>query len=312
MKVLFIGLGSIGVRHLKNLLQIGKEKGISFEIWAWRSHKRELPQEVKELIFGEIYIKEELGFYDIAFITNPTSCHYETLCAIKHCVKAVFIEKPIFSSTDMQIEQCMLPTQKAYVAAPMRFCKPMLVLKEYLSQYRPYCARLICSSYLPDWRPGVDYRQVYSARKELGGGVSIDLIHEWDYLVSLFGEPLCAHHFKGTYSDLEITSDDLAVSIVKYPDLLAEIHLDYFGRTYRRSIELFCQDGTLIADFGAGTVTLPNGQVIACDEQVNERYLREMRYFIEYVKTNQQESVNSPEMALRVLKLALGERNENA
>ena len=39
--------------------------------------------------------------------------------------------------------------------------------------------------------------------------------------------------------------------------LLAEVHLDYFGRTYRRSIELFCKDGSCVADFGAGTLTLP-------------------------------------------------------
>ena len=72
-------------------------------------------------------------------------------------------------------------------------------------------ARVICSSYLPDWRPGVDYRTVYSAHKALGGGVTIDLIHEWDYLVDLFGVPQKLYNFKGTYSDLEIDSDDLSV-----------------------------------------------------------------------------------------------------
>ena len=43
----------------------------------------------------------------------------------------------------------------------------------------------------------------------------------------------------------------------QYPTLLAEVHLDYFGRTYRRSIERFCKDGSCVADFGAGTLTLP-------------------------------------------------------
>ena len=85
----------------------------------------------------------------------------------------------------------------------------------------------------------MDYRTVYSARKALGGGVTIDLIHEWDYLVELFGVPEKLYNFKGTYSELEIDSDDLSVYIAKYPTLLAEVHLDYFGRGYRRSIELF-------------------------------------------------------------------------
>ena len=60
-----------------------------------------------------------------------------------------------------------------------------------------YSARVLCSSYLPGWRPGVDYRTVYSAHKDMGGGVTIDLIHEWDYLVELFGKPEKMYNFKG-------------------------------------------------------------------------------------------------------------------
>ena len=72
----------------------------------------------------------------------------------------------------------------------------MLALKDRLPGLHPYCARVICSSYLPDWRPGVDYRTVYSAHKAMGGGVTIDLIHEWDYLVELFGVPEQLYNFK--------------------------------------------------------------------------------------------------------------------
>ena len=93
---------------------------------------------------------------------------------------------------------------------------------------------------------------------------------------------------------MEIDSDDLSIYIAQYPTLLAEVHLDYFGRTYRRSIELFCKDGSCVADFGAGTLTLPNGAVEHYEEDVNERYLRE--------------SLNPPATALQVLKLTLGEQ----
>ena len=137
--------------------------------------------------------------------------------------------------------------------------------------------------------------------------VTIDLIHEWDYLVELFGKPLEMHHFKGTYSDLEIDSDDLSVYIARYPTMLAEVHLDYFGRQYRRSIELFCKEGTVVADFGAGTLTLADGTVEHWDEPVNQRYLREMAYFLDYAQNGTGESVNTPATALDVLKLTLGE-----
>ena len=250
-----------------------------------------------------------LPHYDLAFITNPTSLHAQALEEIRGLADALFIEKPIVSAeqTDVDLATLLPAGQKAYVAAPMRWCGTMLALKNHLPGLRPYSARVICSSYLPDWRPGVDYRTVYSAHKALGGGVTIDLIHEWDYLVDLFGVPETICNIRGKYSDLEIDSDDLSIYIAQYPTLLAEVHLDYFGRTYRRSIELFCKDGSCVADFGAGTLTLPNGAVEHYEEDVNRRYEREMEYFVDYALTGSGESCNPPALALNVLKLTLGE-----
>ena len=141
----------------------------------------------------------------------------------------------------------------------------------------------------------------------MGGGVTIDLIHEWDYLVELFGVPSQVYNLKGTFSHLEIDSDDLSVYIARYPGLLAEVHLDYFGRTYRRSIELFCKEGTVTADFGAGTLTLDDGTVRRYEEPVNRRYEREMEYFVDYARNGTGESVNPPRRALEVLALTQGE-----
>ena len=89
--------------------------------------------------------------------------------------------------------------------------------------------------------------------------------------------------------------------------MLAEVHLDYFGLGYRRYIELFCRDGSVVADFGAGTLTLPDGTVQSYAEDVNERYLREMDYFVGYALGDKTESLNSPATTCRVLKLTLGE-----
>ena len=166
---------------------------------------------------------------------------------------------------------------------------------------------MICSSYLPGWRPGVDYRTVYSAHKAMGGGVTIDLIHEWDYLVSLFGKPLQLCNLKGQYSELEVDSDDLSVYIARWPHMLGEVHLDYFGRTYRRSMELFTPAGTLTADFGAATLTLPDGTVQDYRESTDAWYKREMTYFLDYAQNGSGESVNSPAEALDVLRLTLGQ-----
>lgn len=317
LTALFIGLGSIGSRHLKNLHTICAKRGITLAADALRSSlNRPLRPGVTELLRTQFTALDDpaaRGHYDLAFITNPTSLHAEALQSLRGRAGALFIEKPIFSADQAGLDPAALldPGQKAYVAAPMRWCGVMLALKKRLetgADGRPYCARVLCSSYLPDWRPGVDYRTVYSAHKALGGGVTIDLIHEWDYLVDLFGKPERLYNLRGHYSELEIDSDDVSLYIAEYPHLLAEVHLDYFGRGYRRTLELFCPEGSLLADFGVGTLTWPDGRTDHHEEPVNERYLREMGYFLDYAAGPAAESLNPPATALEVLKLTLGEK----
>ena len=315
LTALFIGLGSIGSRHLKNLHTICAERGITLAADALRSSlNRPLRSGVAELLRTQFTALDDpaaRGHYDLAFITNPTSLHAEALQSLRGRAGALFIEKPIFSADQAGLDPAALldPGQKAYVAAPMRWCGVMLALKKRLetgADGRPYCARVLCSSYLPDWRPGVDYRTVYSAHKAMGGGVTIDLIHEWDYLVDLFGAPERLYNLRGQYSELEIDSDDVSLYIAQYPGMLAEVHLDYFGRGYRRSIELFTPSGSLVADFGAGTLTLPDGTVEDYTEDVNARYLREMAYFLDYAAGPELVSLNPPATAAQVLRLTLG------
>ena len=255
---LFVGLGSIGTRHLKNLANLCADRGWTLQADALRSDlTRPLRPGAAELLHAQYTdLAAAPAHYDMVFITNPTSLHAEALRQVKGRGEALFIEKPIFSAeqTGLALDELLPAGQKAYVAAPMRWCGAMLALKDRLPALHPYCVRVICSSYLPDWRPGVDYRTVYSARKALGGGVTIDLIHEWDYLV-----------------------------------------------------ELFCRDGSYLADFGKGTLTLPDGTVQHYEEDVNRRYEREMEYFVDYALTGCGESCNPPALALKVLKLTLGE-----
>lgn len=311
LTALFVGLGSIGTRHLKNLKKLSAE---GVRVHALRSDlSRPLREGVEPLLDAQFTsLEQALPHYDLAFITNPTSLHAETLAALRGRADTLFIEKPIFSAeqADLDLKELLPSGQKAYVAAPMRWSAVMIAVQKWLRAnpaLAPYSARVICSSYLPGWRPGVDYRTVYSAHKAMGGGVTIDLIHEWDYLVSLFGKPLEIRNFKGQYSELEVDSDDLSVYIARWPRMLGEVHLDYFGRTYRRSLELFTPAGTLTADFGAATLTLPDGTVQDYKESTDAWYQREMTYFLDYAKNGQGESVNSPTEAQDVLKLTLGQ-----
>ena len=87
-----------------------------------------------------------LPHYDLAFITNPTSLHAQALEEIRGLADALFIEKPIVSAeqTDVDLATLLPAGQKAYVAAPMRWCGTMLALKNHLPGLRPYSVPPTC------------------------------------------------------------------------------------------------------------------------------------------------------------------------
>ena len=126
LTALFIGLGSIGSRHLKNLHTICAERGITLAADALRSSlNRPLRPGVAELLRTQFTALDDPAareHYDLAFITNPTSLHAETLQSLRGRAGALFIEKPIFSADQADLDPAALldPGQKAYVAAPMR------------------------------------------------------------------------------------------------------------------------------------------------------------------------------------------------
>lgn len=305
MKVCFFGLGSIGRRHLINFTNICKNKEIDIEVHAFRNTNNKLDDEIKSLVDKEIFIKDYLcSDYDIIFINNPTSMHYETIEFMKNKCKNMFIEKPIFDDIVYDLKKLNLNEGFYYVACPLRYSNVVEYLKDNIDIDKVYSVRAICSSYLPNWRKNTDYRKTYSAIKSQGGGVSIDLIHEWDYLTYIFGFPNNVFNFQGKFSDLEIDSEDLSVYIAKYNDKLVELHLDYFGRTSKREIEIYTDLGCIKGDFINNKVIFDYDKkdVIFYNEDNNYMYEKEMEYFLDCVINKKYENSNINN-AYNVLKL---------
>ena len=304
IKICFFGMGSIGKKHLKNLVKILDNREIKFEIDIVK-RKKEIDDEIKGYVSNIYKIDEFIpNFYDIVFIVNDTSAHIETLNLMKDYSDNFFIEKPLsLNLNGINLED--YKNKNIYTACPMRYSSVMDYIKNNIDFTKVYSVRAICSTYLPDWRPTIDYRNNYSAKKELGGGVTLDLIHEWDYLVYLLGFPEKVFNLNKKVSHLEINSDDLSIYIAEYKDKLVEIHLDYFGRIPTRKVEFFLKEGTVIGDFIKNTVTLENTSEINLSDDVDD-YIKEMNNFLDII-FNQKDNFNNLEHAYKVLKLIKGE-----
>lgn len=305
MKVCFAGAGSIGKRHIKNIKLLSEEEGVTLELHLLRSSHREIDQNIKKLVCKEMFsVNDITEQYDAIFITNPTYLHYETLLSLKDKAKYFFIEKPVFDDWRVDLEVLQNPKNNVYyVACPLRYTKVLQRAKEIVDTNRVISVRSICSSYLPDWRPDTDYRMTYSAHKEQGGGVKIDLIHEWDYLTHLFGFPDKVFHLYGKYSDLEIDSEDIAVYIAQYCDKLVELHLDYCGRQVKRSCEIMTNSETYVFDI-ANSCIVKNGILYEKYEELpNDKYLEELRSFLRIMEGKTQNS-NDIYHAIKTMKIA--------
>ncbi len=310
MKVCFIGVGSIARRHISNLRDIAKEKNINLKIDAVR--RKESKSAAVELNQTYYSAEEIPDGYDAIFITNPTEFHVDVLKAVQDKSNNFFIEKPLTSVRKIDEVKGLMLNRDAlyYVACPLRYTSVIQYLKEYVSTHRIIGARCISSSYLPEWRPEIDYRNTYSAHKDLGGGVSIDLIHEWDYLKYLFGMPEDVVYRSGKKSNLEMDCEDTALYIAGYSDKFVELHLDYYGRKTIREIMLFTPDETVVGDLTNSRISfLKSGEIIDYCEQRNDYQKKEQLHFLNLMDTRI--SDNSIQDAYQTILLTQGKLEED-
>ena len=306
-KILFIGLGSIATRHIRNLKTLFGS-GVLIDVLRSGRGKTltiELRRMIQQIYFDFSQLPED---YDVIFITNPTSLHYETLLKVKKNARHFFIEKPVFETGYEDINKLGLNSDSIYyVACPLRYTNVIQYLKKKIDFSKVYSIRCISSSYLPDWRPGIDYRNTYSAKKELGGGVSIDLVHEWDYISYLTGYPQTILSFIGKKSKLEIDSDDIAIYIAEYSDKFVEVHLDYFGRVPVRKIEFFTEDDAIVADLIEQKIIYRKDNVVVDLNEDRDAYQKkELLHFFDILE-GKCKNDNTVEKACRTLRITKGE-----
>lgn len=313
LKVCFVGIGSIAKRHIRNLKLVCEKKDILLQIDVLRHSPKsnDLEKDICDAISKTYFSIDDVpSDYDVAFITNPTQCHVGTLKSFNSKAKHFFIEKPVTSVETMEeLNDFDIKEESIYyVACPLRYSAVIQYIKKNVNIDDIISVRSISSSYLPEWRPSCDYRKTYSAQKSLGGGVSIDLIHEWDYLTYLFGMPQKINFMSGKKSDLEIDSDDYAIYIAEYRNKIVEVHLDYFGRASIREVLLLTKEDTIVGDLVNNKISfLKSNKEIDFWEQRNDYQVREIEHFINLVLGKEQQDRSDIIHALKVLKITQGE-----
>ena len=191
-------------------------------------------QNIPENLYKKI---EKLKEYnpDIIFICSSTSVHYKHLSFVNNIFrnKLIIVEKPLFHKF-IKIKK----NNKIYVGYNLRYDPLVQHIKKIIKNQKIWSAEVFCKSYLPSWREG-DYSKTYSAKKNLGGGVLLDLSHELDYITWIFGELKLKFIVNNKISNLKINTDDnlLIVGSTKNVKQFI-IHLNYYSKIESRYISI--------------------------------------------------------------------------
>lgn len=259
-RAVIVGLGSIGRRHLATLRRLRPE----IEIGIWR-HSRASADAEAANEHPVLFTAEEVASFapQIAVVANPAPFHLWAASALAALGVHLLIEKPLshtVSGIDELIARCRARDLVLMTGYTLRFSRPLQLLHEALTSGRIgrlMYVRAEVGSYLPDWRPGSDYRQVVSARQELGGGAVLELSHELDYVRWLCGEITSVNAHVSRLSGLEIEVEDTAEIMMRFESgVLGSVHLDMVQRVPVRRCRLVGTDGTLESDGITGGVYL--------------------------------------------------------
>ena len=270
-----IGYGSIGQRHVRNLIALGyKDIVLLRKIGSGNNYDLKEFTEIKEFLGSEP---------DVVIIANPTNLHAEFLTQILSLDINVLVEKPLVATIEewQSLQDQLLNYDGIGMTAyNMRFHPSVSETQKIITENKLgkiYSARFFVGQYLPNWRHGTDYSKSYSASSEMGGGVLFDLIHEIDLAYFLIGEPLGRVAYQvDRLSDLRIDSEDLAELLYRTEDkTFVSIHLDYLTRNYQRYIEIVGEHGSLRTDLYSNKVTV-----------ISENGEKDERFFNEFSRNN--------------------------
>jgi predicted dehydrogenase len=322
MKFLIAGLGSIGNRHLQNLLTLDQK-----DIVLYRTFKSTLPSENNDRFPVETNLSAALSHNpDAVIISNPTSLHLDVAIPAANMGCHIFMEKPLSNSLD-RVDELKKAVENGgghfYTAFQFRFHPGLRKIKFFLDEGkigRPVSVRSHWGEHLPGWHPWEDYRLCYSARNDLGGGVVLTLCHPLDYLRWLFGDVSSVQAFTAKLSDLELDVEDTAEIGLQFSSgVLGSVHLDFCQKPPAHYLEIIGTEGTIRWNNADGTVHLYPASRGEWQEfstpggfSRNNMFLEEMGHFISVIQGNEMPACTLDDGigALRISLAALNSQKE--
>jgi len=288
MRSLIIGYGSIGMRHSEVLRELGSEVSVL--------SKRKL-NSTKTFKTLDSALSDHN--YNLVIIANNTNEHIPTLLDIRSngFKGPVLVEKPL--SDDIKNVPSEL-YKNTFVAYNMRFNPLLIKLKDAIKEdSNVISVHSYVGQYLPEWNKERDYRQTYSAKKNLGGGVIRDLSHELDFLSWIFGEWQDITAIGGKFSNLEIDTDDI-FSLMFTTQICPSIfvQMNYLDRIPKRNLIVKTNRHVYEIDFLKKTFTQDSSEE-SIKFNRNHSYLMQNKSIL----NNDLQNVCSFESGKRVLNL---------
>jgi len=294
-RVVVVSLGSIGRRHLANLRSLYPAMRIA--VWRRPGSAEEAPPGADRLCSS---LEDVLRFRpDAAIIASPTVTHLDIAIRLASEGIHLFIEKPIahqITGIDELLAVCNQNKLVLMVGYNLRFLPSLrrarhLILDGAIGGV--ISARAEVGQYLPTWRPDSDYREGVTARSDLGGGVLLELSHEIDYVLWIFGAPTRVIATGGRYGDLEIDVEDVMELLLLYdsPARLVSVHLDMLQRAPIRQCRFIGSDGVLVWDGLKDEVNWHKKGAWQMAEDVsmadkNQLYRDELRHFFACIEAH--------------------------
>lgn len=256
MKVVVIGYGSIGKRHVTNLISLGVK-----DVVLCRSLAKGNALGLREIVQLEEIIEIQPDF---VIVSNPTAIHYQTLKFLVQHQFNILCEKPLLHTRE-EWNTLKEPLENykgiGNVVFNLRYHPCVQKVSDLLAANvlgKVHTARFFVGQYLPDWRPGTNHLESYSAFKEMGGGVVMDLVHEIDVAAYLLGAPQGhIHSIANKVAEVTVNSVDIAeVLYTTATNEVVSIHMDYLYRGYARHFIISGEKANLHCDLFENTIKI--------------------------------------------------------